>query len=86
MFELRIGGKPTGIRIRPDGLYPGMWRVMLPGDRLGPMGNLSLVKASAMRIARPRGRGNAVVQWQRSQNRFSGGVAGKIRPTQRRGA
>lgn len=79
MLELYISGKPTGVRIRPDGLYPDMWRVVLPRDRLGPMGNLSLVKASALRLARPRGLGNAVAQWRRLQSRVSAGVTGKCR-------
>jgi hypothetical protein len=64
IIELQIGRKDTGIVLRPDGLYPAMWRILWPDGALSPMGNLSRAKEAAVLFARPRGLGgHARARW-----------------------
>jgi hypothetical protein len=72
-IELHIGRRNTGIVIRPDGLYPGMWRIIKPDGTLGLMAGLPYVKMAAMRIAKPKGLGKGeVLRWTARQTATAG--------------
>lgn len=45
--RLRIGGRLTGIVVRPDDRWPGMWRIH-DGDRASDMVNLARAKDAAI--------------------------------------
>jgi hypothetical protein len=67
-LHLHIGRRYTGILIRPDGCYPGMWRILWPDGRLSPMGNLTRAKDAALLFARqmPGFGGSSVHRWERT--------------------
>jgi hypothetical protein len=53
-----MGHRDAIVRIVPDGVWPGMWRIRHPGGRLSDMANLTWAKdgaiAVAMRLLDPR--------------------------------
>src|SRR6267142_1542860 len=57
-IDLHIGRRYTGVSIRPDFEWPGMWRVH-QGDRVSDMTNLSRAKDAGITCARPRGLGSS---------------------------
>jgi len=62
-IDLHLGGRYTGVSVRPDFEWPGMWRVH-QGDRASDMVNLSRAKDAAISWARPRGLGSSeVARW-----------------------
>jgi hypothetical protein len=66
-IELHIGRRNTGVSVRPDFEWPGMWRV-LQGDRVSDIVNLSRAKDVAIGWARPRGLGQTEVgRWHRRE-------------------
>jgi hypothetical protein len=66
--RLYIGERFTGIEIRPDERWPGMWRVA-SGDRVSDMVNITQAKDAAIAWARPRGLGGPeTVHWEQSGN------------------
>jgi hypothetical protein len=61
-IELHIGERPTGVIVRPDSRWPGMWRIV-HGDRVSDMVNLTRAKDAAIAWAMPRGLGNYKANW-----------------------
>jgi len=62
-IDLHIGRRYTGVSVRPDFEWPGMWRVH-QGDRVSDMTNLSRAKDAGITWARPRGLGSSnVARW-----------------------
>jgi hypothetical protein len=67
IHALFIGGRFTGVDVRPDATYADMWRVHHLG-RMSDMVNLSRAKDAAIAWARPRGLGgNEKVTWHRRE-------------------
>jgi hypothetical protein len=63
-LHLHIGSRRTGIAVRPDVRWPGMWRVHAPDGRVSDMVNLTRAKDAAVAWARSRGVGGTeVVRW-----------------------
>jgi hypothetical protein len=76
-IDLHIGRRYTGVSVRPDFEWPGMWRVHL-GDRVGDMTNLARAKDAGITWARPRGLGSSeVARWHRRETP-PGGVQWRI--------
>ena len=46
MWELYVGRKRTGITVRPDAIYAGMWRIHQAGE-VSDMVNLTRAKDAA---------------------------------------
>jgi hypothetical protein len=66
-IDLHIGRRYTGVSVRPDFEWPGMWRVH-QGDRTSGMANLSRAKDAAIIWVRPRGLGSSeVARWHRRE-------------------
>jgi hypothetical protein len=66
-LDLHIGRRKTGVSIKPDVVWPKMWRVH-QGDRVSDMVNLTRAKDAAIGWARPRGLGRTeVVHWHRRE-------------------
>ena len=66
-IELHIGECPTGVIVRPDSQWPGMWRIV-HGDQVSDMVNLPRAKDAAIRLARPRGLGgHETARWHRRE-------------------
>ena len=67
-WRLKIGNKLTGIVVRPDVRWHGMWRIHSPDGRVSDMVNLSRAKDAAITWARPRGLGgNEIARWDRRE-------------------
>ena len=45
-WRLKIGTRLTGIVVRPDDHWPGMWRIHASEDRVSDMVNLSRMRPS----------------------------------------
>jgi hypothetical protein len=83
---LHIGNSATGVALRPDARWPGMWRVHARDGRVSDKVNLTRAKDAAVAWARPRGLGgDEVVHWHHretaaaaSQVRSSGVAAGVV--------
>jgi len=66
-IDLHIGRRYTGVSVRPDFEWPGMWRVH-QGDRVTDMTNLSRAKDAGITWARPRGLGSSeLARWHRRE-------------------
>jgi len=66
-WHLRIGRKPTGLILRQDDHYPGMWRIFYR-DMVSDIANLTRAKEAAIGWVRPRGLGSEeVASWNRRQ-------------------
>jgi hypothetical protein len=66
-LHLRIGKKPTGLVMRQDNHYPGMWRIFYRG-MVSDMVNLTRAKDAAIGWVRPRGLGsNEIARWNRRE-------------------
>lgn len=62
-MELYIGRKATGISVRPDGQWPGMWRIH-HDQRVSDMVNLARAKDAAVSWANlPGGAQGKLVNW-----------------------
>jgi hypothetical protein len=73
MHHLHIGRRKTDVSLRPDPVWPRMWRVH-DGDRVSDMVNISRAKDAAISWARPRGLGaGEVVHWHRREQPANGG-------------
>jgi len=68
-FEWRLyfGGKATGIVVRPDEKYPGLFRVHWPDRPPSDLTNLTRAKDAAVRWAGRGGSGGTVVRWDRRE-------------------
>ena len=68
-WHLRIGKKMTGLVLRQDDHYPGMWRIFYRG-MVSDMVNLTRAKDAAIGWVRPYGPGSGtVVHWRWDQRR-----------------
>jgi hypothetical protein len=66
---LHIGRQLTGFTVRPDAVWPGMWRVHAADGRVSDMINSHRAKDAALAWARPRGLGgNETVHWDREMD------------------
>ena len=66
-IDLHIGRRYTGVSVRPDSEWPGMWHVH-QDDRASDMVNLSRAQDAAISWARPRGLGSSeVARWHRRE-------------------
>ncbi len=66
-IDLHIGRRYTGVSVRPDFEWPGMWRVH-QGDRVTDITNLSRAKDAGITWARPRGLGSSeLARWHRRE-------------------
>jgi len=54
IFDLYIGRKATGVNVRPDKTWRGMWRIH-QGENVSDMVNKARAKEAAISWARPRG-------------------------------
>lgn len=62
-LSLYIGTRFTGVAVRPDSTYPGMYRIH-HGERVSDIVNLSRAKDAALSWARPKGLGgDEVISW-----------------------
>jgi len=69
-IRLYIGKGFTGVTVRQDANWPGMWRVHSPDGRVSDMVNLTRAKDAAVYCARPRGLGGTeIVRWDRRETR-----------------
>jgi len=71
MKELRlyIGNKFTGVKVRQDETYPGMWRIH-KGDDRSDMVNIARAKDAAIGWARPKGLGGGeTAKWNHRERR-----------------
>lgn len=60
---LYVGRRFTGVTVRPDGEWPGMWRINY-GGRVSDLLNLPRAKDASLTWFRPRGLGaNEVPSW-----------------------
>ena len=67
IYRLRIGGKLTGLEVKPDAKYPQMWRIHYQG-KVSDMVNLSRAKDAAVVWVRPKGLGGSeIAHWDRRQ-------------------
>jgi hypothetical protein len=74
-IDLHIGRRYTGVSVRPDFEWPGMWHVH-QDDRASDMVNLSRAKDAAISWARPRGLGSSEVARWHHRETAPGGVYG----------
>jgi hypothetical protein len=75
MMSLYIGKRFTGVFVRPDATWPGMWRVHTADGQVSDMVNLTRAKDAAIAWARPKGLGGGeVVHWDHRETRFKGGT------------
>ena len=64
IFELHINKRSTGVTVRPDTVWSGMWRVHRANGDASDMLNLRRAKDAAISIARPRGLGGSeIARW-----------------------
>lgn len=62
--RLYIGKRFTGVTVRPDDKWSGMYRAHSPDESVSDMVNLARAKDAAIYCARPRGLGGGeVVRW-----------------------
>jgi hypothetical protein len=62
-YDLHIGRKRTGVSIKPDSVWPKMWRIH-QSDCVSDMVNLARAKDAAIGWARPRGLGpSEIARW-----------------------
>jgi hypothetical protein len=69
IYRLRLGGKLTGLEVKPDAKYPQMWRIHYQG-KVSDMVNLSRAKDAAITwLALPpkRGREHLHIKWDTAQ-------------------
>jgi hypothetical protein len=70
-FALYVGRKKTGVSIKPDAVWPKMWRVH-QGERVSDMVNLARAKDAAISWAlagRDGGFGDKVPHWRPTETR-----------------
>jgi hypothetical protein len=80
-LRLYIGRRDSGIRLRADTRYAGMWRVYWPGGEVSPMGNLTRCKDAAVSYARAQmSDWHGVATWDRQKSRPAAPPAAVCRP------
>ena len=72
MWQLYIGQRFSGISVRPDEQWPGMWRIH-HGNRVYDMLNLTRAKDAAVSWAHPGG--NQAINWHCRQTPVEGATA-----------
>jgi len=69
IYQLYIGKRSTGVSVREDPMWSGMWRIH-QGSRVSDMVNLVRAKEAAISWARPRGLGSEeVARWHHRETR-----------------
>jgi hypothetical protein len=72
MMRLYIGKRFSGVSVRPDATWPGMWRVHTADGQVSDMVNLTRAKDAAIYCARPRGLGGTeTVRWDNRETHVS---------------
>jgi hypothetical protein len=72
MIRLYIGKSFTGVTVRKDANWPGMWRVHSADGQVSDMANLTRAKDAAIYWARPRGLGGTEkVRWDVRETRIT---------------
>jgi hypothetical protein len=67
IYDLYVGRKATGVSVRPDKTWRGMWRIH-QGANVSDMVNISRAKDAAISWARPKGLGSKdVARWDARQ-------------------